>query len=65
MASGRKQSEPPSAEYKQDLLRRICDRRERVRAEDRQRQALRQERLFEPIAAQRLAEQGTWDHSRG
>ena len=59
------QRQAAEAEHEHDLLRRVGDRGERVRAEDRQRQALGQQRLLEPVAAQRLAEQRARDGGGG
>jgi hypothetical protein len=51
------QRQATQAEDENDLLGRVRDRRERVRAEHRQGEALRQQRLAQTICAERLAEQ--------
>jgi hypothetical protein len=52
------QREPAEPEHEHDLLGRVGDRGERVGAEHRQREPLRQQRLVEAVAAQRLADDG-------
>ena len=51
------QREPTQAQHQHDLLSRIRNRRQGVRAENRQRQPLRKQRLADAVGAQRLAEQ--------
>jgi hypothetical protein len=51
------QREAAEAEHEHDLLGGVGDRRERIRAEDRQREPLRQQGLAEAVAAQRLADE--------